>query len=78
MVPLISGPFNPASGAFLAAPSLINNNLNWELRKVMEAGVLSTGNGGGEDGQTKRSPCPGAPQGPIQFHDQRSLYQSRI
>ena len=28
MVPLVSGPFNPATDEFLAALSLINNNLN--------------------------------------------------
>ena len=33
----------------------------------MEAGVLPTRNGG----QKKRAPCPGAPQGPAQFHCQR-------
>ena len=80
MVPLISGPLDPASGAFLAAPSLINNNLNLRFGTQEGPGGWSFAyrKWWGEDGEIKRSPCLGAPQGLIQFHDQRSLYQSRI
>ena len=43
----LSGPFNLASGRFLAAPPLLASveSALWRSRKVMEAGVLPTRNG---------------------------------
>ena len=42
-----SGHFFLASGGFVAALTLISNSSAlWNLRKVMEAGVLSVRNGG--------------------------------
>ena len=60
------GPFNLASGGFLAAPPLISNCLNlpcgtqgrsWRLESCLQ-----------EMGDKKRPPCSGAPQGPARFH----------
>ena len=53
-----SGPFNLASGCFLAAPSLISRcskSALWNSGKVMEAGVLPTRNGGQKDVQAWES-----------------------
>ena len=61
-----SGPFNLASGRFLAASPLISNYLNlpfgtqgrsWRLESCLQ-----------EMGDQKEAPCPGAPQGPTWFH----------
>ena len=58
-----SGPYNLASGGFLAAPSLISNcskSALWNSGKVMEAGVLPTRNGG----QKKEASMTGSLTGP--------------
>ena len=65
----LSGPFNLASGGFVANSPLISNcSALWNSEKVMKSGVLPTRNGG-----LKRPPCPGVPQGPAQ-HSSINLF----
>lgn len=71
------GPFNLASGSFLASPSLISNSLNlpfgiqsrsWRLKSCL----WKAGTGG-----TKSLSYPGTPQGPSWFHTKERQVKER-
>ena len=71
----LSGPFNLASGGFLAASPLFQSV---QLLRQVKSGELREGHAGWslayKEWETKRLPFPGAPQGPAQHQNSAQCY----